>query len=130
MITKKSLKNVNFFILLLHFHMFNHSTLSYRTFFSPDMCVCVCSFLCSMLSFLSSSKQLDNHFTVRFFRKGFAIFLTFSLSICSQTCDLKVSIHCKGCLKKINRALHKIDGNKEIFYKCKFLHSLVIFPFV
>jgi copper chaperone CopZ len=102
--------------------------------FSRYVCVraraCVYSFLCSMLSFLSSSKQLDNHFTVQFFRKGFAIFLTFSLSICSWTCNLKVDIHCEGCLKKVKRVLHKINGNKEIFYKCKFIYSLVIFPFV
>lgn len=91
--------------------------------------VCILSYV-PCLVFLSSSKQLDNHFTVQFFRKGFAIFLTFSLSICSWTCNLKVGIHCEGCLKKVKRVLHKINGNKEIFYKCKFLYSLVIFPFV
>ena len=31
----------------------------------------------------------------------------------SQTCVLKVNIHCDGCEKKVKKILHKIDGNKQ-----------------
>lgn len=34
----------------------------------------------------------------------------------SQTCVLKVNIHCDGCEKKVKKILHKIDGNKNTFF--------------
>ena len=114
MITKKSFKNVNFFILLLHFDRFNHSSFSYRMFLSLDMCLsgCVCAHVCisSYVPCLVFYQQqpVDNRFTLQFFRKGFAIFLTFCLSVCSQTCDLKVGIHCEGCLKKVKSGFYTI----------------------
>lgn len=41
----------------------------------------------------------------------------FFLPVCSQTCVLKVNIHCDGCEKKVRKILHKIDGKKESFFK-------------
>jgi hypothetical protein len=34
----------------------------------------------------------------------------FFLSVCQQTLELKVPIHCDGCLKKVKKIVQKIDG--------------------
>jgi hypothetical protein len=34
----------------------------------------------------------------------------FFFSVCPQTLELKVPIHCEGCLKKVKKIVQKIDG--------------------
>lgn len=34
----------------------------------------------------------------------------------AQTLELKVNIHCDGCLKKVKKVLHKIDGKTFSFF--------------
>ena len=44
------------------------------------------------------------------------ILFPFCWLVGSQTCVLKVNIHCDGCEKKVKKILHKIDGNGQAFF--------------